>query len=94
MSGQGVRVPLVSYNKMHVFVQGAEVSSVVQQWKELGCNANNVNVMDENREKPGVQTKTFWKILGDKKHIQSMFKTLLFYLKILEEFINPVTLIS
>ena len=47
------------------------MSAVVQQWKELGCVANSVNVMDENREKPGSQTKAFWKILGDKKQIQS-----------------------
>lgn len=52
--------------------RGSEVSAVVQQWKELGCTATFVNVMDENREKPGIMTKTFWKILGDKKEIQKI----------------------
>lgn len=52
--------------------RGSEVSAVIQQWKELGCQAVTVNVMDENREKPGVMTKQFWKILGDKKDIKKI----------------------
>ena len=44
---------------------------MVQQWKELGCNANSVNLMDEGREKPGAQTKDFWMKLGDKELIRS-----------------------
>ena len=67
-----------SYSFFFRTFQGSEVSAVVQQWKELGCAANTVNVMDENREKPGAQTKAFWKILGDKKEIQSKSFSILF----------------
>jgi len=52
--------------------RGAELASVIQQWKELGCNATNINIMDENREKSGTQTKDFWMKLGDKKFIRNI----------------------
>ncbi|XP_047146068.1 supervillin isoform X1 [Hydra vulgaris] len=52
--------------------RGCEISSVVHQWKELGCISASINLMDEDREKPGVMTTTFWKILGDKKYIKKI----------------------
>lgn len=52
--------------------RGAEITAVIQQWKELGCNAEAVHVIDEGHEKSGSHFSTFWKFLGDKKQVREI----------------------
>lgn len=52
--------------------KGAEVTAVIQQWKELGCQAESVHVIDEGHEKPGSMSAKFWKILGDQQNIKEI----------------------
>lgn len=52
--------------------RGAEMTSVIQQWKELGCNADTVYVIDEDQEGGGSHKAAFWKILGNKENIENI----------------------
>lgn len=50
--------------------QGTEITSVIQQWKEMNCEAESINVMDQGREKGTRATAAFWKALGGKAPIK------------------------
>lgn len=50
--------------------RGTEITSVIQQWKEMNCEADSINVMDQGRERETRATKAFWKALGGKKTIR------------------------
>ena len=58
---------------LHIYFdsfQGTEITSVIHQWKEMNCEADSINVMDQGRERETRATKAFWKALGGKKTIQ------------------------
>ena len=56
-------------------IQGTEITSVIQQWKEMNCEAESINVMDQGRERGTNATKAFWNALGGKAPIQGRLFT-------------------
>eukprot|EP00795_Rhopilema_esculentum_P002286 gene2286-17900_t len=51
--------------------RGTEITSVIQQWKEMNCEADTINVMDQSKERDSRTTRAFWNALGGKDKIQS-----------------------
>eukprot|EP00794_Sanderia_malayensis_P005929 gene5929-6615_t len=49
--------------------RGTEITSVINQWKEMNCDAGSINTMDQGKERETRAAKEFWKNLGGKSKI-------------------------
>ena len=58
-------------------MKGTEITSVIQQWKEMNCEAGSINTMDQGRERDTRAAKEFWKNLGGKSPVKGNFVALI-----------------
>ena len=70
---------LQSAHKHTLFLtlKGTEITSVIQQWKEMNCEAGSINTMDQGRERDTRAAKEFWKNLGGKSPVKGNFVALI-----------------